>query len=95
MKEFFKSIIRSLGFSIATLFTMNTIIFILSINEYQIAQDWSFRLEKGVFFIDNIALGFEFGKMETYCLLLMLFLLGIFMNFKKPSINVEQIPTSA
>jgi len=92
MKEFFKSTIRSLGFSVATLFTLNTIVFILTLNEYQIAQDWSFKLEKGVFFINNVASGLEFGKMETNGLLLMLFLLGIFMNFKTPTLKVEQIP---
>lgn len=95
MKELFKSTIRSLGFSIATLFTLNTIVFILTLNEYQIAQDWSFNLEKGVFFINNIASGFEFGKMETNGLLLMLFFSGIFMNFKKSTIKPEHIPTSA
>lgn len=95
MKEFFKRTIKSLGFSIATLFTLNTIVFFITINEYQIAQDWSFQLEKGVFFINNVASGFEFGKMETNGLLLMLFLLGIFMNFKQISLKNEQISTSA
>ena len=95
MKEFFKSTIRSLGFSIATLFTLNTIVFILTLNEYQIAQDWSFKLEKGVFLINNVPSGFEFGKMETNGLLLMLFFLGIFMNLKKPALNIAQITTSA
>ncbi|PHS10727.1 MAG: hypothetical protein COA88_00115 [Kordia sp.] len=95
MKEFFKSTIRSLGFSIATLFTLNTIVFILTLNEYQIAQDWSFKLEKGVFLINNVASGFEFGKMETNGLLLMLFFLGIFMNFKNPPLKAKQISTSA
>jgi len=95
MKDFFKSTIRSLVFSIATLFTMNTIIFLLTLNEHQIAQDWSFKLEKGLFFINNVASGFEFGKMETNGLLLMLFFLGIFINFKKPTLKVEQIPTNA
>jgi len=94
MKELFTSTIRSLVFSIATLFTLNTIIFILTLNEYQIAQDWFFKLEKGVFFINNVASGFEFGKMETNGLLLMLFFLGIFMNFKNNTIKTEQIPAS-
>jgi len=95
MKELFTRTIISLGFSIATLFTLNTIIFILTLNEYQIAQDWIFKLEKGVFFINNVASGFEFGKVETNGLLLMLFFLGIFMNFKKNTLKTEQIPASA
>lgn len=95
MKEFFKRIIRSLGFSIATLFTLNIIIFILTLNEYQIAQNWVFKFEKGVFLINNVASGFEFGKIETNGLLLMLFFIGIFMNFKKSTLKNEQIPASA
>jgi len=66
---------------------MNLLIFIVDINEYTIAQDWIFKLEKGAFYINNNIVGFEFGKIETNGLLLMLFFIGIFMNYKNVAVD--------
>jgi len=70
---------------------MNSLIFIANISEYNIAQDWEFKLEGVVFYINNSAVGFEFGKIETSGLLLMLFFIGIFMNYKKPLVKSVRI----
>lgn len=91
MKEIFKTTLKSLGFSVATIFIMNLLIFISNINESNVTQDWFFKLEKGVFYINNIAVGFEFGKLETNGLLLMLFFIGIFMNYKKENIIIQPV----
>jgi len=82
MKDFLKTIIKSFGFALLTLFFLNVIIFIATISESQIIQDWTFNLERGTFIIGNISYGFEFDNIETKGLLLLLFILGIFMKFK-------------
>jgi len=92
MKEMFKTIIKSFGFSLLTLFFLNAIIFIATINESQIIQDWTFNLERGTFLINNVPSGFEFGKIETKGLLLLLFVLGLFMKFKNTPL--QSIPVS-
>jgi len=93
MKDFFKTIIKSFGFSLLTLFFLNLIIFILTISESQIIEEWSYNLEQGTFLINNVPSGFEFGKIETKGLLLLLFILGLFMKFK--SDPLQNIPISA
>jgi membrane-associated phospholipid phosphatase len=95
MKEFFKTIIKSFGFSLLTLFFLNVIIFIATISESQITQGWTFNIELGTFLIDNIPSGFEFGKIETKGLLLLLFVLGLFMKFKSKDEIPQGIPVSS
>ena len=94
MKEFLKTIIKSFGLTLLTLFFLNVIIFIVTINESQIIKDWTFNLEQGTFLIDNIPSGFEFGKIETKGLLLLLFVLGLFMKFKSKNDDLQNIPIS-
>jgi len=94
MKEFFKTIIKSFGFSLLTLFLLNAIIFIVTINESDIIQDWTFNIEQGTFFINNSPSGFEFERIETKGLLLLLFVLGIFMKFKNSPPQSAPVSTS-
>ena len=91
MKDIFKTTLKSLGFSIATIFTMNLLIFIVQFNEYNVTQDWDFNLEQGTFLINNIPTGFEFGRVETKGLLLLLFIVGIFMKFKTQNTPLQSL----
>ena len=93
MKVFFKVIIKSFGFSLLTLFFLNLIIFIVTISESKIIQEWTYNLEQGTFLINNVPSGFEFGKIETKSLLLLLFILGLFIKFKSDPLQSVPIST--
>jgi len=93
MKDFFKAIVKSFGFSLLTLFFLNLIIFIVTISESEIIQEWTYNLEQGTFLINNVPSGFEFGKIETKGLLLLLFILGLFMKFKSDTLQNAPIST--
>jgi len=82
MNSFFNTILKSFWFSLVTLFILNVIIFIASISESHMIQQWTFNITQGTFLIDNTVYGFEFDKVETKGLLLLLFILGILLNFK-------------
>ena len=92
IKDIFKTVLKSFGFSILTLFFLNAIIFIVTINESQIIQDWTYNFERGTFLINNIPSGFEFGRIETKSLLLLLFILGLFMKFKNTTPQNISLP---
>lgn len=92
MKEFFAAIIKSFGFSLLTLFFLNTIIFIATINESRVISEWAFNIDRGTFLINNTPSGFEFSKIETKALLLLLFVLGLFMKFKSKNDILQNSP---
>lgn len=84
MREIIKTVLVGLFYSVITLVVLNTLIFFIEItqSDYYI-ESWAFNFDSGAFNINNNLIGLEFGKIDSYIILGMLFVFSVFLSLKK------------
>lgn len=84
MREIIKTVLKGLFYSVITLVVLNTLMFFIELiqSDYYV-ESWAFNFDSGVFNINNTLIGIEFGKIDSYVILGMLFVFSIFLNLRK------------